>query len=63
MNEQERLKETKRRAEEHAKEKGIPEGSTPEAVAEEEQSGGALTNRDSEGGSTSDEAEEPPSPS
>lgn len=51
-------------AEEHAEKEGIPEGSTPEAVREEEESGGALTNRGS-GGSESgaDEAEDPPSPS
>jgi len=48
-------------AEKHAEETGVPEGSTPEAVREEEESGGALTNRGSESGA--DEAEDPPSPS
>ena len=32
-------------AEKHAKEEDVPAGATPEAVAEEEATGGALTNR------------------
>jgi len=64
MTESDRRTENEKKAEEHAADKDIPEGSTPEAVAEEEASGGALTNRGSgasEGGA--DEAEEPASPS
>lgn len=45
------------KAKQHAEEAGIPTGTTPEAVQEEEQTGGALTNRDP------DESEDPPSPS
>jgi hypothetical protein len=64
MTEQERRGENERKAEEHAEDKDVPEGSTPEAVAEEEATGGALTNRGSGASeSNADEAEEPPSPS
>jgi hypothetical protein len=39
-------RENAENAEKHAEESGIPTGATPEAVAEEEATGGALTNRD-----------------
>ena len=33
-------------AEKHAEQEGVPTGATPEAVEEEEATGGALTNRE-----------------